>query len=100
MHERYAGLSVAVLASLLAPLCLGDAAGTRYGGGREGLSREEIAFARRHLGGAALAALVKGGDPDGGGPEAVTGPTRGDGGVVLGAEEERAARRAFPAQAI
>src|SRR5436190_5335375 len=50
--------------------------------------------------GALLAARTKGGDPDGGSVRAIPGESRGDGSWALGAEEERAARKAYPAEAI
>ena len=62
------------------------------------LHQRELAYARSHLGGAALASLAKGGDPDGGSERATPGAARGDGGGgLLGAAEELAARKAFPA---
>ena len=64
------------------------------------LHHREIAYARAHLGGAALASLAKGGDPDGGSERTIVGASRGDGGGLLGAAEELAARKAFPAQQI
>ena len=68
--------------------------------GEHALQQREIAYARAHLGGAALASLAKGGDPDGGSERAIVGASRGDGGGLLGAAEELAARKAFPAQQI
>jgi hypothetical protein len=50
--------------------------------------------------GALLAARVKGGDPDGGGVRANPGESRGDGGAVLTAAEELAARKAYPADVV
>ena len=62
--------------------------------------RRELAYARARLGGAAIASIAKGGDPDGGSLRATPGESRGDGGGVLGAAEELAARKAFPAAEI
>src|SRR5262245_5652031 len=59
--------------------------------------RRELAYARSHLGGAAIASIAKRGDPDGGSSRATPGESRGDAGGVLGAAEELAARKAFPA---
>jgi hypothetical protein len=55
--------------------------------------------ARTTPSGALLAARVKG-DPDGGSVRANPGVSRGDGGAVLTAEEERAARKAYPADVV
>ena len=61
---------------------------------------DALAYARAHLGGAALASLAKGGDPDGGATVRMTpGLSRGDG-AHLGAAEELAARKAFPAATV
>ena len=88
------GFVVAGLASLMV-------AGSGVAEYRErALHHREIAYARAHLGGAALASLAKGGDPDGGSERTIVGASRGDGGGLLGAAEELAARKAFPAQQI
>src|SRR4029077_13583413 len=57
-------------------------------------------YAKSHLGGAALASFAKGGDPDGGAEKATPGESRGDGGGLLAAAEELAARKAYPAAEI
>jgi hypothetical protein len=65
-----------------------------------GLRREAWRGPRR-LSGALRAVLVKGGDPDGGSERATPGMSRGDGAsAALGAAEELAARKAYPADAI
>src|SRR5206468_6265036 len=59
-----------------------------------------LAYARAHLGGAALASLAKGGDPDGGSSVRMTpGESRGDG-AALSPAEELAARKAWPAATV
>ena len=62
--------------------------------------KDEALRGRTLLSGALLAAHTKGGDPDGGSVRAIPGESRGDGSWALGAEEELAARKAYPADAI
>lgn len=66
----------------------------------EGLLREALRRPRR-LSGALLAVRAKGGDPDGGSERATPGTGRGDAASAsLGAAEELAARKAYPARFI
>jgi len=59
-----------------------------------------LAYARARLGGAALASVAKGGDPDGGSSVRMTpGESRGDG-AALSPAEELAARKAWPADTV
>lgn len=67
---------------------------------KEAQFQRELAYAKTHLGGAALASLAKGGDPDGGSERATPGESRGDGGGLMAAAEELAMRRAFPASEV
>jgi hypothetical protein len=62
--------------------------------------QKEMAYAKLRLGGAALASFAKGGDPDGGSERATPGESRGDGGGLMGAAEELASRKAYPAAEI
>src|SRR5438093_3018284 len=59
-----------------------------------------LAYARAKLGGAAIASIAKGGDPDGGSTARMTpGESRGDG-AALSPAEELAARKAWPAATV
>ena len=64
-------------------------------------SRERaLSYARAHLGGAALASIAKGGDPDSSSSARLTpGESRGDG-AALSPAEELAARKAWPATTV
>src|SRR6266540_2494125 len=64
-------------------------------------SRERaLSYARTHLGGAAIASIAKGGDPDSGASaRTIPGESRGDGAAISPAEE-LAARKAWPAAAV
>jgi len=63
----------------------------------ESLHERALAYARAHLGGAAVASIAKGGDPDSASTARTTpGESRGDG-AALSPAEELAARRAWPA---
>jgi hypothetical protein len=64
-------------------------------------SRERVlSYARAHLGGAALASIAKGSDPDSAsGARLTPGESRGDG-AALSPAEELAARKAWPAATV
>jgi hypothetical protein len=67
--------------------------------GSESSHERMLAYARARLGGAALASLAKGGDPDGGSVRMTPGESRGDG-AALSPAEELAARKAWPAATV
>jgi len=100
-HHRGRKRALVALVSVMLITAVVAAVGAYREYREEAQHRREIGYARTHLGGQALASLAKGGDPDGGGAERATpGVSRGDAGGMLGAAEELAARKAFPAESV